>query len=77
MYSEPTKGGGTLTETAPCLTITIVNFKNIVEIIDCLYEVLAGSQNRADGVHGWNGVWVGAQSLFVGEQGVVDVTKDL
>lgn len=77
MEHKPTKGEGRLTETSPCLAITIVNLENIIEIIDCFYEVLAGSQNRADGVHGWNGVWVGAQGLFVGEQGIVDIAKNL
>lgn len=71
-----TKGGARLTETTPCLAVAVINFEDLIQILYCLWEILAGPQNGADGVHCWDGVWVCAEALLVGEQGVVNVAEN-
>lgn len=72
---EPVKGGLLLTKTTPSFAIAIVDFEDLIEVLNGLWKVLAGPQNCADGVHGLDGVWVCAKALLICEQGIVDIAE--
>lgn len=72
---RPVKGGVVLTQATPSLAIVAVDLEYLVEILNRLWKILAGPQNRADGVHGLDRGWVCAKALLVGEQGIVDIAQ--
>ena len=65
------------TEAAPGLSVRVVQLEDRMQVFRGLGELLARAKNKADRVHGGDGVWVGSQGMLVRSHRIIQVSEQL
>lgn len=65
------------TETAPDLSVVLLELEDALQVLDRLGKVLLGAQDAGDGIHGGNGPLIVAQSVLIGIRRPIEITHQL
>ena len=63
-------------QTAPDLSVVRFALEDLVQVLDCIGEIVASAQDGGDGEHGGNGEFVEGENAFVGLNGAILIAHE-